>query len=53
MDKHSGKIIKEYHSGECFGEFEFFSCQPRNIYAKSMKFSQILRIKRDVFYEIV
>ncbi|CAD8181828.1 unnamed protein product [Paramecium pentaurelia] len=53
IDDNSGKVLKTFTTGQCFGELEFLTNQKRLGTAISCDFSQIYYISRNQFLKIL
>ncbi|CAD8171482.1 unnamed protein product [Paramecium octaurelia] len=53
IDDNSGKVLKKFTTGQCFGELEFLTNQKRLGTAISCDFSQIYFISRNQFLKIL
>ncbi|CAD8082433.1 unnamed protein product [Paramecium sonneborni] len=53
IDDNSGKVLKTFNTGQCFGELEFLTNQKRLSTAISCDFSQIYYISRNQFLKIL
>ncbi|CAD8176063.1 unnamed protein product [Paramecium pentaurelia] len=53
IDDNSGKVLKKFTTGQCFGELEFLTNQKRLGTAISCDFSQIYYISRNQFLKIL
>ncbi|CAD8088572.1 unnamed protein product [Paramecium primaurelia] len=53
IDDNSGKILKSFTKGQSFGELEFLSFQARFCSAYSVTFSQLYKISREDFLNLI
>ncbi|CAD8162998.1 unnamed protein product [Paramecium octaurelia] len=53
IDDNSGKILKSFTKGQSFGELEFLSLQARFCSAYSVTFTQLYKISREDFLNLI